>query len=185
MINKEDLLELMKIRHSGRSYDQSKLVHQEEINMLIEATRLSPSCYGDEPWRYVICNRQSNQNAWEKLLSCLTESNQKWTKDTQILLISLSAKNFRDHTKGANFWGSHDTGAANYAFMLQATSMNLMAHQMGGFDRDKIVEKFNIPDDFNVMSVIAVGYEKEGAEVKEKTRKPIEEIFFYNEWPNS
>lgn len=62
--------------------------------------------------------------------------------------------------------------------MLQATAIGLMAHQMGGFDKDKIIERFNVPDDFNVMSVIAVGYEEEGAEVKEKNRKPIEEIFF-------
>jgi len=63
--------------------------------------------------------------------------------------------------------------------------MNLIAHQMGGFDGDKIVEKFNIPDDFNVMSVIAIGYEEEGAKVKEKIRRPMEEISFYDEWPKS
>jgi nitroreductase len=183
MINKQDLLELMRKRHSGRSYDSTRTVAQEDMNALMEAARLTPSCYGDEPWRYVICSKQRNQNAWEKLLSCLTEPNQKWAKNAQILIISLSAKNFQKLNKGKNFWGSYDTGAASYALTLQAASMNLMAHQMGGFDGDKIVEKFNIPDDFNVMSVIAVGYEKDGAEVKKKERKPVEEILFYDEWP--
>lgn len=185
MINKQDLLTLMKVRHSGHSYDPTRAISQEEMDILMEAVRLTPSCFGDEPWRYVICSRQSNQNAWERLLGCLDEPNQKWAKDAQILIISLSARNFRKPGKGKNFWAKHDTGAANYALMLQAASINLMAHQMGGFDRDKIVERFNIPDDFNLMSVIAVGYEKEGAEVKEKKRRPIEEIFFYNEWPKS
>ncbi|WP_395462948.1 nitroreductase family protein [Wolbachia endosymbiont of Cantharis cryptica] len=173
----------MKTRHSGRSYDSKKAVCQEEINVLIEATRLSPSCFGDEPWRYVICNKKSNLSSWEKLFSCLTEPNQKWAKDAQILILSLSAKNFRQPDKGENFWANYDVGAASYGLMLQAASMNLMAHQMGGFDRNKIIERFNIPDDFNVMSVIAVGYEEEGTEIKEKKRKPIEEIFFYDEWP--
>ncbi|MCM1000943.1 MAG: nitroreductase family protein [Wolbachia endosymbiont of Melophagus ovinus] len=185
MINEQDLLALMKARHSGRLYDPNKVVNQAEINMLIEAARFSPSCFGDEPWRYIICNRQNNQGSWERLLNCLDGSNQKWAKNAQVLIISLSAKNFRKLDKGKNFWAKHDTGAANYALMLQAASMNLMAHQMGGFDRDKIIEKFNIPDDFNVMSVVAVGYEEEGAEVKEKKRRPIEEIFFYDEWPKS
>ncbi|WP_174855534.1 nitroreductase family protein [Wolbachia endosymbiont of Ctenocephalides felis wCfeT] len=182
MISK-DLLELIKFRHSGRSYDSAKTISQEEINVLIEAMRLTPSCFGDEPWRYIICNKYNNQSSWEKLLNCLDESNQKWAKDAQILIISLSAKNFRKLSSGENFWAKHDTGAANYALMLQAASMDLMAHQMGGFDKDKIVKNFNIPDDFNVMSVIAIGYEEEGAEIKEKKRRPIEEIFFYDEWP--
>ncbi|XCA33204.1 MAG: nitroreductase family protein [Wolbachia endosymbiont of Polyergus mexicanus] len=185
MMSKQDLLLLMKARHSGRSYDTTRAISQEEMDILMEAVRLTPSCFGDEPWRYVICNKQNNQSAWEKLLNCLDESNQKWAKDAQILIISLSAKNFRKSDKGENFWANHDTGAANYALMLQAAAMNLMAHQMGGFDRDKIVERFNISDDFNVMSVIAVGYEEEGAETSKKKRRPIEEIFFYDEWPRS
>ncbi|MGL9759394.1 MAG: nitroreductase family protein [Wolbachia sp.] len=183
MISKQDLLSLMKARHSGRSYDPTRAISQKEMNILIEAVRLTPSCFGDEPWRYIICNKQSNQNAWKKLLDCLDESNQKWAKDAQILTISLSAKNFRKQGKGENFCANHDTGAANYALMLQATAIGLMAHQMGGFDRDKIVERFDISDDFNVMSVIAVGYEEEGAEIKEKKRRSVEEIFFYDEWP--
>lgn len=182
MISKEDLLELIKARHSGRSYDCQRAVSQKEIDVLIEAIRLTPSCFGDEPWRYIICQKESNENAWQKLLNCLDESNQKWAKHAQVLIISLSAKNFRKPDKGKNFWAKHDTGAANYALMLQAASMNLMAHQMGGFDKDKIIKEFSIPENFNVMSVIAVGYEKEDAEIKEKKRRPIEEIFFYDKW---
>ncbi|GFR08379.1 nitroreductase family protein [Trichonephila clavata] len=185
MMSKQDLLSLMKARHSGRSYDPTRAISQEDMDILMEAVRLTPSCFGDEPWRYVICNKQNNQNAWEKLLSCLDESNQKWAKDAQVLIISFSAKNFRKSGKGENLWANHDTGAANYGLMLQAAVMNLMAHQMGGFDRDKIVKEFNIPNDFNVMSVIAVGYEEEGAEIKEKKRRPVGDIFFYDEWPRS
>ncbi|QOD38455.1 nitroreductase family protein [Candidatus Wolbachia massiliensis] len=185
MMSEKDLLELMRKRHSGRSYDPTRIISQEEMDIVMEATRLTPSCFGDEPWRYVVCSKKSNQNAWEKLLNCLDESNQKWAKGAQILVISLNAKSFRKLDKGKNFWAQHDTGAANYALMLQAASMNLMAHQMGGFDKDKIVERFNIPDNFNVMSVIAIGYENEDAEIKEKKRRPIGETFFYDEWPKS
>ncbi|QKX01752.1 nitroreductase [Wolbachia endosymbiont of Cruorifilaria tuberocauda] len=184
MINTQDLLALMRIRHSGCLYDPNKVVNQEKINLLIEAARLSPSCFGDEPWRYIICNKQSNQNSWVKLLNCLDESNQKWAKNAQVLIISLSAKNFRKLDKGKNFWAKHDTGAANYALILQAASANLMGHQVGGFDGNKIAKKFNIPSDFNITSVIAVGYEEEGTKVNEKKRRPVEEIFFYDEWPS-
>lgn len=185
MMSKQDLLSLLKERHSERSYDPTRSISQKEMDILIEAVRLTPSCFGDEPWRYVIYNKQNNQSAWKKLLGCLDESNQKWAKDAQILIISRSAENFRKQGKGDNFWAKHDTGAANYALMLQAAAMKLMAHQMGGFDKKKVTESFNIPDDLNIMSVIAVGYEEEGAEVKEKKRRLIEDTFFYDEWPAS
>ncbi|MDG7056378.1 MAG: nitroreductase family protein [Wolbachia endosymbiont of Meromenopon meropis] len=185
MIDRHGLLALMKIRHSGCLYNPNKEIDQTEINMLIEAARLSPSCFGDEPWRYVICNKQNNQDSWKKLLSCLDESNQKWAKNAQVLIISLSAKNFRKLNKGKNFCAKHDTGAANYALMLQAASMSLMAHQMCGFNKKKIIEKFHIPGDFDVLSVIAVGYEEVDVKVKEKTRRPVEEMFFYDEWQKS
>ncbi|MBV0899905.1 MAG: nitroreductase family protein [Wolbachia endosymbiont of Fragariocoptes setiger] len=182
MTNKEDLLELIKNRHSGRSYDSSQILSQNEIDYLIEAVRLTPSCFGDEPWRYIICDKRNNEEAWEKLLNCLDLSNQKWAKNAQVLIISLSAKNFRNFEKGENYWAQHDTGAANYALMLQATAMNLMAHQMGGFNRNQIMEIFKIPNDFIIMSIIAVGYEKSNIQLYEKKRRPIKEIFFYNEW---
>ncbi|WP_253300087.1 nitroreductase family protein [Wolbachia endosymbiont of Chironomus riparius] len=173
----------MKIRHSGREYDSTKILSQKQIDSLIEAVRLTPSCFGEEPWRYVICNKQNNNYSWENLFDCLDLSNQKWAKNAQVLIISLSAKNFRRIDKGENFWSAHDTGAANYALMLQAAAIGLMAHQMGGFDSDRVVEKFNIPNDLNIMSIIAVGYEKEGNQIGKKKRRPIEEIFFYNELP--
>ncbi|QIT36307.1 nitroreductase family protein [Wolbachia endosymbiont of Brugia pahangi] len=140
MISKEDLLELMKIRHSRRSYGQSKLAHQEEINMLIETAWLSPSRYGDEPWRQVICNRQSNQDAWEKLLSCPTEPNKKWAKDTQMLIISLSTKNFHDHTIKSKFLGQPRYWCSKLYIYATGYIYEFNAHQMSRFDRNKIVK---------------------------------------------
>ncbi|WP_339045923.1 nitroreductase family protein [Candidatus Mesenet endosymbiont of Agriotes lineatus] len=180
-----DLLDLITKRYSGRSYDGAKVVTQEQIDMLIEAARWAPSCYGDEPWRYVICNKQKNLNSWNELFDCLTQQNQKWVKDCALLIICCSAKNFRDLSRGSNNWGSYDTGSATYGMMLGATSMGLMAHQMAGFDRDRVTAKFDISEDFDVMSVMAIGYAKEGGEPSERKRRPIKEIFFYDKWHES
>ncbi|GHM57911.1 MAG: hypothetical protein sL5_00080 [Candidatus Mesenet longicola] len=177
-----DLLDLIIKRYSGRSYDGTRVVTQEQIDMLIEAARWAPSCYGDEPWRYVICNKQKNLNSWNTLFNCLTQKNQKWVKDCTLLIICCSAKNFRDLSRGSNNWSSYDTGAATYGMMLGATSMGLMAHQMAGFDKGKVIAEFGIPEDFDVTSVMAVGYAKEGEGPSERKRRPIKEMFFYDKW---
>ncbi|PKO52722.1 MAG: nitroreductase, partial [Betaproteobacteria bacterium HGW-Betaproteobacteria-2] len=41
-------------RWSGRAYDASKAVTQEQIIALLEAARWAPSCYGDQPWRFIV-----------------------------------------------------------------------------------------------------------------------------------
>ena len=58
----------------------------------------------------------------------------------------------------ANRWAQYDTGAASENICLQATSMDLFAHQMGGFDAERAREVFKIPHGITPMAMIAVGY---------------------------
>jgi len=92
-----------------------------------------------------------------------------------------------------NRWAAYDTGASVENLILQAVSMGLMAHSMGGFDVTKVGEIFNIPPDFTAMTVVAVGHqaeltvldnslrEREGA-VRE--RLPLNKLFFEGDWKN-
>jgi nitroreductase len=67
-------------RWSGRAYDPTVMVTQEEITALCEAARWAPSCFGDEPWRYLVCDKNTDSIAWEKLLAALVPGNQEWAK---------------------------------------------------------------------------------------------------------
>ena len=42
---------------------------------------------------------------------------------------------------------------------LESFNQGLIMHEMGGFDRDKAREVFNIPDDYEVGIMIAIGYQ--------------------------
>lgn len=66
-----------------------------------------------------------------------------------------------------------------------------MAHQMGGFDGDKLKSEFNIQERFTPMAMIAIGYQAEidvldenyhEAELKPRTRIHIGMNFFDSEW---
>jgi len=66
-------------------------------------------------------------------------------------------------------------------------------HEMGGFDRNKAREVFNIPDDYEVGKMIAIGYQdsheilpgrsKEKA-YSQRERKQLSEIAFLEELGN-
>jgi nitroreductase len=177
-------------RWSPRAFDENKTLSEKEILALIEAARWAPSCFGEEPWRFIICDRGRDSAAWEKLFSCLTERNQLWAGSAPLLMLATSVPVF-SHNGKADRWSQYDTGAASENVCLQAASMGLQAHQMGGYDVDKVRATFAIPAEVDIMAVIAVGYpgaltelhedfrgEEEGARV----RKPIGERFFAGRW---
>ena len=182
--------ELIASRWSGRAYNSTKFVSREQIISLIEAARWAPSCFGDEPWRFIVFDKATNESAWEKALDCLAEGNRAWAKDAPLLLLAC-ADSVMSKNGNPNRWGQYDTGAASENICLQATALGLMAHQMGGFDADKTRKDFAIPEQFTPMAMMTVGYQlaeddipddiKE-REYGERARNPLENNFFEGTW---
>ena len=182
--------ELLAKRWSSRSYDQEKIVTDECVISLLEAARWAPSCYGDQPWYFLIFNRNNNLKAWEKALSCLGDSNQVWAKRAPLLILSTYKKMFSKYEQ-ENRWAAYDTGASVENMVLQATAMGLMTRQIGWFDEEKTRQHFSIPEDYQPITFIAVGHPgapdlldepHEKAEHEERARNPLAEHFFVDQW---
>jgi nitroreductase len=169
-------------RHSGYSYDAQKVITSEQLQKIIQAGRNAPSSYNDQPWAFVICDRVTNPLAYEKVLKSLVEFNQKWAQAAPVLVVIAAQTNSRENK--FNRHAQYDTGAAAGYMALQAASLGLMAHQMGGFDAEKISIACNLPKDVVPMSVMAIGYESEEHKKKsiKKERKPTEQSFFDGSW---
>jgi nitroreductase len=182
--------ELLARRWSPRAFDREKPVTREQILALIEAARWAPSCYGDEPWRYLIWDRHRDEAAWRRAFGCLGEGNRKWVANAPLLMASIAGSAF-DHNGKPNRWAQYDTGAAGLSLCLQACALGLAAHQMGGFDAEKLKQEFAIPEGYTPMAMIAVGYRAnpdvlEGdyreRELAPRKRKPMETHFFEGAW---
>lgn len=177
-------------RWSGRAYDATQQVSQNQIIALLEAARWAPSCFGDQPWRFIVWDKSTDPANWQQAFDCLVPGNQGWVKDSPVLLIALADSLF-NHNGKENRFGQYDTGAASENLCLQATSMGLMAHQMGGFDSNKLRETFAIPAQYTLMAMISVGYpvdiatlsgEELERETAARTRRPLGELFFKGAW---
>lgn len=182
--------DLIARRWSPRAFDKNKPVNREQLKALLEAARWAPSCFGDEPWRYLVWDRKHDQASWQKAFECLAKGNQVWVKNAPLLFASIAGSQFARNGK-PNRWGQHDTGAASANLVLQAVALGLAAHQMGGFDADMLREKFAIPAGYTPMAMIAVGYQADAdileGEIKERelaprARKPLAETFFEGTW---
>lgn len=189
-ITQQPIHELIANRWSGRAYDASKPVTKDQLVSLLEAARWAPSCFGDQPWRYVVCNKNDNSQAWQAAYDCLVPGNQSWAVNASVLLL-ICAETLFSHNDKPNKWAPYDTGAATENLCLQATALGLMAHQMGGFDADKARTTFNVPERYQILAMVTVGYQADieslTGETKERetaarTRKPLNELFFNGQW---
>ena len=187
---REPIHDLLAARWSPRAFDVSRLLTRQQITALIEAARWAPSCFGDEPWRFLVWDRATDDAGWRRAFDCLSPGNQEWVKNVPLLFAAIASPAF-DHNGKPNRWAQYDTGAAAENLVLQAVALGLAAHQMGGFDADKLRADFSIPEGYTPMSMIAVGYQAapdglpEAQHAKEfapRARKPHETRFFAGTW---
>ena len=156
-------------------------ISDEELMSLFEAARWAPSSYNNQPWRFIYAKR--NTNHWGRLFSLMVEFNQSWTKNAAVLVAVISKKIF-DHNNQPSVTHSFDTGAAWENLALQAESMGLVTHGMQGFDYEKAKKELEIPEDYSVEAMVAIG--KRGRkedlpkEMQERespsVRKPLKDI---------
>ena len=180
--------ELIRNRWSPRAFSD-KPVEPAVLASLFEAARWAASSYNEQPWAYLVATKDDPEN-FKKMLSVLMEFNQNWAKNAPVLAISVARRNF-SHNVTPNPVAVHDVGAANAQLTAEATSRGLLVHQMAGFSRDKARQSFGIPDGWDPVSAIAIGYPGDpqtlpedfrNKELAPRARKPIREFVMTGHW---
>jgi nitroreductase len=124
------------------------------------------------------------------MLSCLRENNQLWASQAPVLMVSVAKLSF-DMNGQPNRYAFHDVGLAVANLIVQATALGLCVHQMAGFYPDKVRELYSVPDDFEPVAGIVLGYPGDPATLPEelrqrelapRTRKPCESFVFQGAW---
>ncbi|NER06095.1 MAG: nitroreductase family protein [Okeania sp. SIO3C4] len=175
---------LIRRRWSPRGFSDKPIT--EDIAMsLFEAARWAPSSYNEQPWRFIYAMK-NDEEAFQKLCSCLVPGNVEWAKNAPMLVLAVAKKTYSHNGKHYRH-SMHDLGLALGNFTVEATSRDLYLRQMGGFVVDKSREVFEIPNDYEPATMVAVGYLGSvesltdnfvKTEYKQQVRKPIEELVF-------
>ena len=178
-----DLHPLLRGRWSPRAFSTEPIT-REELASLLEAARWAPSCFNEQPWRFIVALREEAHFA--ALLSCLAEKNQAWAKDSAALVLSVAKTTF-SHNDKPNRHAAHDVGLATMQLVLQGEALGIRAHQMAGFSAERAREVFAIPEGFEPLTAIALGNpgspDTLPADLAERertprTRKDAPELFF-------
>lgn len=171
-------------RWSPRSFAERE-VSARDLRLLFEAARWAASSNNEQPWRYLVGRRGSE--TYKKIFESLGEWNRAWAGSASVLLLGTARSTF-SKDGSPNGYALHDLGAADATICYQATALGLHTHQMAGFDHGVARQLFAIPEEYQLGSVMAIGYLGEPSALKveyqrnletvPRTRKQISEIVF-------
>jgi nitroreductase len=183
-MKKELILEIITERWSPYSFSPTP-VEEYKIKAMFEAAGYAPSCNNEQPWIFVFSTRQ-NIDVFNDYLGFLVDSNKVWAKNAYAIIISMARMKF-SHNDKPNRYAFHDTGMAVTNLLLQALTLDIYVHQMGGFSRDKVREYFNLNDEVEPVAMMAVGYLGDGISLspellkrdeKRRPRRSVNEFTF-------
>lgn len=183
-----DVKEAIDKRRSYRALGPAEITDQ-LMAELAGAARLMPSCFNNQPWRFVFAR---SGEALGKLHGCLSRNND-WAKTAPLIIAAFARKDYDCVIKEREYY-LFDLGMAVSAMLLRATELGLTAHPIAGFDNEAARLALGIPEG-NLVPVLIVAGKKTGdlsaltpqqaaAEPARPARLALDNIYavdFYNE----
>ncbi len=182
--------ELIKRRWSPRAFAERPVEHDKLLS-LFEAARWAPSARNAQPWSFILALKEDTEG-FNRLLGCLPERTQQWTRRAPVLVLSVARLYLE--TGKPNRFAFFGVGLAVENLVIQATALGLYVHQAGGFNEEVAQKAFSIPDGYEPVDIIAIGYlgdsERLSDELQEqerapRERKPLEQFVFSARWGNA
>jgi nitroreductase len=179
---------LLAARWSPRALDPDGVVTDEQLRAVLEAARWAPSNGNTQPARYLVGRR--GDETYARLFDLLSRRNQGWARPAAVLVLVCAVT---VNEKGAIPMPEYGVGLAAENLVLQAVAEDLVAHQMGGFNREGAKLVFSLPADVEPQTVIALGTlgdpalldeERRAKELAPRRRLALDEIAFTGEWGN-
>jgi hypothetical protein len=125
------------------------------------------------------------------MLRCLSNTNREWASSAPVLMLSVAKTTF-DRNGKRNRHAFHDVGLAMGNLVNQASTLDLYVHQMAGIDAERARELYRVPEAFEVVAGVAIGYlgdpaqlddpDRRESETRERSRRPLDDLVFGGTW---
>lgn len=172
-----ELLPLLRDRRSIRAYDDTHVLADDELAVLLEAARWSPSAGNSQPWAFLVGRRGDAAHAI--FVGLLAPSVRRWAPAASALLFSLNqiASGPEADALGYSDYAQYDLGQAVAHLSVQAAALGLGVHQFAAFDHAGLTAAAGVPPHWRVTTGLAVGLAVE-SDLAPRTRRPLEELAF-------
>lgn len=170
-----DFIEIARMRQSCRSYDPNREVEQQKLEAVMEAARLAPSACNGQPYHFTVCR---GETAREVAKATQGMGMNKFASQAPVMIVVSEKEYVKSAAVGAklkhNDYRSMDIGIAVAYLTAEAAAQGLGTCILGWLDDEKIRKICDLSQP--VRLVIALGYPTEGDKLRQKKRKPAEEL---------
>lgn len=198
-----DVQQAIEARRSIRKYTGAPL-DEKSIRELLEAARLAPSSVNSQPWRFKVITKREEidwiasegskgqrwvSSAGAVFLCCVDTSAYvddsrkmyKYLKDSGALVPDMvpNLEQMMERMNGLpqstlRLASAINTAIAMTMMMLRAVDMGLGTCWMGMYDEEKMKEHFAIPQELDLVALLAAGHPEEAPD--QRPRKSMDEI---------
>lgn len=141
---------------------------------ILESARISPSANNAQPWHFIVVADSEKRKVF---------SRERWAKfltESPMVIVGCGDK------KRSPDWNVIDVTIAMQTMVLTATAEGIGTCWIGSFDEDNVRKLCKIPENLNVICLLALGYPREkldlGREIGGKRRKAMMEIVSFEEF---
>jgi len=138
-------------RRSFRALDKIEITDK-IISDLVCAASLAPSCFNNQPWKFIFARKAELLDKFKTVVS----KGNEWVFDSSCIIAVLSKKELDCVAKGIEYY-LFDTGLGVGQLLLKATELGLVAHVIAGYSHEKTKKLLSIPEEWHVIALIAVG----------------------------
>ncbi len=150
-----DVIKAINERRAYRSLKPVKIT-EELIRDLARCAGLAPSCFNNQPSRFIFVHEPE---ALKNLHPALSKGNE-WAHSASMIVVVFS-KSEDDCIIKDREYHQFDCGLTVAFLLLRATELGLVAHPIAGFSPRKIKEILEIPVEYKVITLIMIGEHSE------------------------
>lgn len=199
-----DFKDILTRRRAINFFDPTKDVSDETLLQVLEAATMAPSSFNLQPWKVVVFRDAEKKKELQALafdqpkvseapvVLMVLGNRAGWVEGCDVLeqvfkngmqpeqrdwFIGATKSLYGGSEEASQAFANKNAGLFAMSFMYAASDAGLYTHPMDGFDHEGVRKAFDIPDNFWIPMLIAVGHPKPGLEVHPKGwRQPVEDM---------
>jgi nitroreductase len=184
-----DVVDAVRTRRALRIISDS-LIDSEAVQSMMEAARLAPSCFNNQPWRFVFVQ---DEHALTSVKDALPSGN-IWATRAPLIIVVAAKRDDDCRLSDSRDYFLFDCGLSVSQLILRAVELGLVAHPIAGYEPQALKEVLGIPEEYVVITLIICAHHgdddsllsdtQKEVETERPERDPVGENFFLNAWGN-